>query len=62
MAKGLLDRQKFASDVLGGFLQHVVAVPAGDGNKGNSLGVVANLLDEGRRLLDDFVEAVLAPL
>ena len=48
--------------LLGGLLQHVVAVPAGDGNEADSLRVVANLLDEGGRLLDDFVEAVLAPL
>ena len=48
--------------VLGGLLEHVVAVPAGDGDERNRLGVVADLLDEGGRLLDDFVEAVLGPL
>lgn len=37
-------------------------MPAGDGNEGNGLGVVADLLDEGGGLLDDFVETVLAPL
>jgi hypothetical protein len=37
-------------------------VPTGDGDEGNSLGVVANLLDEGGSLLDDFVETVLTPL
>jgi len=47
---------------VGGLLQHVVAVPAGDGNEGDGLGVVADLLDEGRGFLDDFVETVLAPL
>ena len=48
--------------LLSGLLQHVVAVPAGDGDEANSLRVVADLLDEGGRLLDDFIEAVLAPL
>ena len=47
---------------LDGLLQHVVAVPAGDGNESDSLGVVTDLLDEGGGLLHDFVEAVLAPL
>ena len=37
-------------------------MPAGDGDEGNGLGVVADLLDEGGRLLDDLVEAVLGPL
>ena len=37
-------------------------MPARDRDEGNCLGVVTNLLDEGRRLLDDFVEAILAPL
>ena len=49
-------------DILGGLLQHVVAVPAGDGDESDRLGVVTDLLDEGGRLLDDFVEAVLGPL
>jgi len=43
-------------------LQHVVTVPAGDRNERDLLRVVADLLNETRRLLDDFVEAVLAPL
>lgn len=47
---------------VGRFLQHVVTMPAGDGDEGNRLGVVTNLLDEGRGFLDDFVEAVLTPL
>ena len=47
---------------LRGLLEHVVAVPARDGDERNRLGVVTNLLDEGGRLLDDFVEAVLGPL
>jgi len=37
-------------------------VPSRYGDEGNRLGVVANLLDEGGSLLDDFVETVLAPL
>ena len=47
---------------LGRLLQHVVAVPARDGHERDGLGVVTDLLDEGGRLLNDFVEAVLAPL
>ena len=43
-------------------LQHVVAVPAGDGHEGNRLRVVTHLFDEGGRLLDDFVEPILGPL
>ena len=37
-------------------------MPAGDGDEGNRLGVVADLLNEGRGFLNDFVESVLAPL
>lgn len=47
---------------VGGGLEHVVAVEAGDGDKGNGLGVVADLLDERRGLLDDLVETILGPL
>ena len=47
---------------LGGLLQHVVTVPAGDGDERDRLGVVTDLIDEGRRLLDDFVETILGPL
>ena len=53
---------KDRSIILGGLLQHVVAMPARDRDKGNSLGVVADFLDEGGRLLDDFVETIFAPL
>ena len=52
----------FNKDILGGLLQHVITVPAGDGDEGDSLGVVADLLDEGRSFLDNFVETVLTPL
>ena len=37
-------------------------MPAGDGDESDRLGVVADLLDEGGGLLNDFVETVLAPL
>jgi len=47
---------------LGRFLQHVVTMPAGDGHKCNSLGVVADLFDERRSLLHNFVEAIFTPL
>ena len=47
---------------LRGLLEHVVAVPARDGDERDRFGVVADLLDEGGRLLDDFVETVLRPL
>jgi len=47
---------------VGGLLQHVVSVPSGDGDEGNRLGVVSDLLDETGSLLDDFVESVLGPL
>jgi hypothetical protein len=47
---------------VGGGLKHVVAVEAGDGDEGNGLGVVADLLDEVGGLLDNFVEASLGPL
>ena len=44
------------------FLQHVVAMPAGYGYKSDSLRVVADLFDERRSLLHNFVEAILTPL
>lgn len=47
---------------LGGLLQHVVTVPAGNGDESDRLGVVTDLLDEVGGLLDDFVETILAPL
>ena len=45
-----------------GVVDHVVAVETGDGDKGDGLGVVANLLDEVGRLLDNLVVTVLGPL
>ena len=47
---------------VGGDINHVVAVEAGDGDERNSLGVVADLLDKVGSLLDDFVESILGPL
>lgn len=47
---------------VGGLLQHVVSVPSGDGDEGNGLGVVSNLLDETGSLLDDFIVSVFGPL
>lgn len=47
---------------LGGLLNHVVSVPSRDGDKGNSLGVVSDLLDEARSLLDDLLESSLGVL
>ena len=45
-----------------GDLEHVVTVEAGDGDEGNALGVVADLLDEVGGLLDNLVVTVLGPL
>ena len=47
---------------VGGNLNHVITVPTRDGNEGNSLGVVTDLLDEVGGLLDDLVETILRPL
>lgn len=46
---------------VGGLVDHVVTVEAGDGDEGDVLGVVADLLDEGGSLLDDLLETVLGP-
>jgi hypothetical protein len=43
-------------------LDHVVTVETGDGDEGNVLGVVADLLDEAGGLLDDLVVTGLGPL
>lgn len=47
---------------VGGNIDHVVTVEAGDGDERNRLGVVADLLDEVGCLLDDFLETILGPL
>jgi hypothetical protein len=46
--------------VLGG-LEHVITVPSGDGDEGNLLGVVADLLEEVRDFLLDFLVSLLVP-
>ena len=47
---------------VGGDVDHIVAVEARDGNEGDGLWVVANLLDEVGHFLDDLHEAILRPL
>jgi len=47
---------------VGGGLEHVVTVPAGDGHEGDGLGDVADLLDVSGDLLLDLVEALLRVL
>lgn len=47
---------------VGGGLKHVVTVEARDGDEGNGLGVVADLLDEVGGFLDNFVVTILGPL
>lgn len=45
-----------------GDVDHVVTVETRDGNKRNVLGVVADLLDEVGRLLNDLIVAIFCPL
>lgn len=47
---------------VGGGLNHVVTVPSGNGDEGDSLGVVTDLLDEVGGLLADLKVSVLRPL
>lgn len=47
---------------VGGRLKHVVTVETGDGDEGDGLGVVADLLDEVGGLLDNLVVTLLGPL
>lgn len=51
------DKDQFAY-ILASF-QHVVSHPPRDGDKRNSLGVIANLLDIAGNFLDNLVEARL---
>jgi len=46
---------------VGGLLHHVVAEPAGNGDEGDLLGVVTDLLEVSRDFLHDFVVTVLRP-
>ena len=41
---------------VGGGFQHVVAMPSGNGDESDGLGIVADLLDEALDFLDDFIE------
>jgi hypothetical protein len=47
---------------VGGVVDHVVTVESGDGDEGDSLGVVSDLLDEVGSLLDDLLVTGLGPL
>merc|ERR1712113_192478 len=47
---------------VGGVLQHVISVPARDGDEGNLLGVVSDLLQETGHFLLNLLEPVLAVL
>jgi len=58
---GLLLPALVPGSVLGD-LKHVVTVETGDGDEGDVLGVEADLLDEGRGLLDNLIETRLRPL
>merc|ERR1712080_473820 len=51
-----LDGPSLVPAHVGGWLQHVVAMPPGDGDKGDGGWVVADLLDEARHLLLDLLE------
>ena len=44
------------------WFDHVVAVPSGDGDKGDRLGVVADFLDVVANFGRDFVKSLLAEL
>lgn len=62
LASGGLLLPALVPGAVGGGLDHVVTLETRDGDERNTLGVVADLLDEGRDLLDDFVETGLRPL
>jgi hypothetical protein len=47
---------------IGGDINHVVAVEAGDGDEWHGFGVVADLLDEVGSFFDDFIVTLLRPL
>ena len=47
---------------VGGSLEHVVSVPSGNGDEGNSVRVVSDLLQESGHLLLDFLISVLRVL
>lgn len=45
---------------IGAWLQHVVTIPAGNGNKGHRVWIVTNLLDVSADFFNDFIIALLA--
>lgn len=45
---------------IGAGLQHVVTIPAGNGDKGHSVRIVTNLLDVSADFFNDFIIALLA--
>ena len=51
-----LDGPSLVPSHVGGWLQHVVAVPSGDGDEGDRSRIVADFLDEARHLLLDLLE------
>merc|ERR1712088_1028148 len=57
-----LDGPTLVPGHVGGLLDHVITVPAGDGDEGNGLGVVTDLLDVVGDLLGDFLESLLGVL
>ena len=62
LVEGLEEGGALVPGEVGGLLEHVVAVPAGEGDEGDVLGVVADLLEVLADLLLDLVEALLAPV
>ena len=54
-----LDGPSLVPSHVAGGRQHVVSVPSGDGDEGNSGGVVTDLLDESGNFLLDFLETGL---
>merc|ERR1712226_1105474 len=57
-----LDGPSFVPGHVGGLLDHVITVPARNGDESNSLGVVTDLLDVVGDLLGDFLESLLGVL
>jgi len=57
-----LDGPSFVPGHVGGLLDHVITVPARNGDESNGLGVVTDLLDVVGDLLGDFLESLLGVL
>jgi len=60
--EGLEEGESLVPAEVGGLLEHVVSVESRDGDEVDLLGVVSDLLDERRSLLDDFVVSGLSPV